>query len=56
MRHRFALLLRVNYADGRILSRRPGGGAAPSLLMQTPGGVRLRAKEFTPTTRDQGPA
>ena len=40
----------------RILSRRPGGGAAPSLLMQTPGGVRLRAKEFTPTTRDQGPA
>ena len=40
----------------RILSRRPGEGAVPSLLMQTPGGVRLRSKEFTPTMREQGPS
>ena len=37
----------------RILSRRPGG-ATPALLTQTPGGVRLRSKEFTPGARGDG--
>jgi hypothetical protein len=33
----------------RILSRRPGGGPTPPApLTKTPGGVRLRAREFTP--------
>jgi hypothetical protein len=38
----------------RILSRRPGNAAAPALLTQTPGGVRLRSKEFTPGARGDG--
>jgi hypothetical protein len=35
----------------RILARRPATAATPSLLIQTPGGVRLRAKEFLPAAR-----
>ena len=35
----------------RILSRRPGQTTDATLLTQTPGGVRLRSKEFTPTMR-----
>ena len=38
----------------RILSRRTGKDAAPALLMRTPGGVRLRSKEFTPGARGDG--
>ena len=38
----------------RILSRRPGNATAPALLTQTPGGVRLRSKEFTPGARGDG--
>ena len=37
----------------RILARKPAGGAAGSpspLLTQTPSGVRLRAKEFLPSS------
>ncbi len=35
----------------RILARRPSDPQAPTMLTQTPGGVRLRSKEFTPSTR-----
>jgi hypothetical protein len=37
----------------RILARKPvaQGTTAPSLLTKTAGGVRLRAKEFTPAAR-----
>jgi hypothetical protein len=38
----------------RILSRRPGSASTPPLLTQTPGGVRLRSKEFTPGARGDG--
>jgi hypothetical protein len=39
----------------RILARKPatGVGTSPSLLTQTPSGVRLRAKEFLPSTRPE---
>ena len=39
----------------RILSRRPGQTPDAALLTQTPGGVRLRSKEFTPTMRSETP-
>lgn len=35
----------------RILARRPADPVAPSPIACTPSGVRLRAKEFTPTSR-----
>ena len=37
----------------RILSRRPGQPAG-ALLVETPGGVRLRSKEFSPGGSDAG--
>jgi hypothetical protein len=32
----------------RILSRRPADARPPSLLTETPGGVRLRSRDFSP--------
>jgi hypothetical protein len=37
----------------RILSRRPPAAGSPSVVAQTPGGVRLRAREFTPISRPE---
>jgi hypothetical protein len=37
----------------RILARKTPTALAPSPVSQTPGGVRLRARDFTPFARDR---